>query len=130
MGDFPPTRHDAASAPAVSGATVAAVPGDAKRTPEQRLAMRQAASLATLAILATLFVAVSAVILLRRHHRRRLESERRGRRPRKSARSDAWREAGRRLQSNDGSDDDTVDIDPDELGPSGPERPGSKGDGP
>lgn len=89
-------------------------------TPAQRQKVQSAATLTLIAILLIITVGACALVLLSRYRRRVLARTA----PRKSKPPvpDPWHEAGRRAQpgpdpSLPGSDDDTVDIDPDQPRP-------------
>jgi len=87
-------------------------------TAKQREAVKEWATL-TFGLTIAAIVALGIVLVI--WHRQRAVLFRGGKRKKKaSGRTSAWSEAGKRLPPpppSDGSRDDTVDIDPDELGP-------------
>ncbi len=84
-------------------------------TPVQRDAVKSWAGLTGLVILGGLFLLLAALVVMRRYRQSILRKRKRVADAR--ARADAWVEAARRIETPDGSRDETVDIDPDELGP-------------
>jgi hypothetical protein len=102
-------------------------------TPAQKkVALRSAASLTVIAITVIFIVGAVALVILNRHKRRVLGDKTLRKRRKAKRGPDAWVESGKRIDpSAIGSPDDTVDIDPEELGPGDvgrPERP--RGGGP
>lgn len=115
--------------------TIAQDPAPGKPyTPQQREALRDWAAWTGLLILSImLFVGFVLIMLGRERRQILLPLSSRGRKPKKAPRPDGWGEAGKRLDIRElgSADDDTVDIDPDELGPGdveeGPDKPPFKG---
>src|ERR1043166_9433638 len=94
---------------------------DAPRPPahssKEREKVRDAAGLTVIAVLLIMLLGGGALIMLARHRRRVYGSGSR-RRGKDAKPTDAWSESAKRTEiPPDGSRDDTVDIDPDELGP-------------
>lgn len=94
-------------------------------TPAQREAVKSWAGLTGLLILGALLVLLAALVVMQRYRRSVLQRKKRQVDAR--ARADAWVEAARRIgpdeEPRDGSRDETVDIDPDEIGPSDVDGP-------
>lgn len=88
-------------------------------SPAQKGAVKEWAFLTGGMILLGMLVVASIMIILGRHKRAALQPVAATARKRKSkSRPDPWVESAKRLDPNAaGSLDDTVDIDPDELGP-------------
>lgn len=105
-------------------------PGSEKHyTPVQRAALRDWAAWTGLLILGIMLFGAFVLIILGRERRQILRPlSTRNRKPRQP-RPDGWSEAGKRLDIRElgTADDDTVDMDPDELGPGdvdeGPDTP-------
>ena len=83
-----------------------------RHSPQQREALHQGATLTMLTILAVLVIGLAVLVLLSRFRRQHFERSAK-KRPQTRSRADAWVEAANRMKS----DDDTVDIDPDDLSP-------------
>ncbi|GEM_PF-2012868 len=96
--------------------------------------MRRAGSLSLMAIILIVVVGVLSVLLLRRHRARIAAGSSVRNRRRRPPPPDPWFESGRRISPGGlggllpGSEDDTVDIDPDDLSPHDIE--GGNDDGP
>jgi hypothetical protein len=105
-------------------------------TAVERHALRSAASLTLIACTIILLIGAAALILISRHRRRVMADPTLRRRKKRKPLPDPWSESGKRLDPNAaGARDDTVDIDPEELGPGdvrgdGPDRFDPHGDRP
>jgi hypothetical protein len=85
---------------------------------EQREAVKHWAAWTAFLILGVMVIGAALVILIRRHRRLALRPVGERKRKKPKTRTDAWAESAKRLDPAEiGSPDDTVDIDPDELGP-------------
>lgn len=96
----------------------------------QREAVRQGAALTVIALLAILILGAFALVVLARYRRSMLEGGNRARRKKVAAPRDPWAESAKRMTARSPSDDDTVDIDPDDLSPGdvdGDEPDGKRG---
>lgn len=109
--------------PTSTGTTTTLQPDHAPSKPlephEKKDLFRRSTSLTLMAVLLIALVGCSAIVLLRRHRARLVT----GKAPRKRRPPpDPWFESSRRLGPRggapfDGSDDDTVDLDPDDIRP-------------
>ena len=93
----------------------AAAPGTKHYTPEQRIAVKHWAVWTSGMVLGVMLVIGIVLVILDRQRRIVLRA---AERKKKTRVTDAWAESGKRLDPDTvGSRDETVDIDPDELGP-------------
>jgi hypothetical protein len=100
------------------GSTTTVLQPEPAHPGDKHVLMRRVSSLTLMAIILIACVGIASVVILSRHRRRLLEpgTSRRKRRPP----PDPWFESARRIKPNGGpkpDDDDTVDLDPDEIGP-------------